>query len=87
MLQLINALPFSEEAHSRLREDWNRFLDGFVTMAECSDAIRGEFECEAEVIDENEAALASTVDQDGNLVSEKSALLPSGKGKLILTCR
>lgn len=95
MIQLINSLPFdlisSEES---LKKEWTRFQDGLVVLSEIPDAIRGIFECEAEVIQQqseseeagsSNASEGETAGYDNNYGFEKH--LPSGNGKLILTAR
>lgn len=99
MIQLINSLPFQVDSDSlvSLCKDWTRFQDGLVILAEIPDAIRGEFECVAEVMkqeDSNESSDNGT-DESGNETDESESrpeadfdsLIPSGEGKLVLTAR
>ena len=47
MIQLIDCLPFTD--FEVLKKDWTRFQDGRVILSEIPDAICGEFECDAEI--------------------------------------
>lgn len=99
MIQLINSLPFPVDTDSlvSLRKDWTRFQDGLVILAEIPDAIRGEFECEAEVLkQQDEDDESDSEDSDKSDVSEDALdnesssfdeMIPSGPGKLVLTAR
>lgn len=84
MIQLITALPFDLSALTSLKKDWNRFQDGLVTLNEIPDAVRDVFECEAEVIPQE---CEFEEGDSENKEDDTSALVPSGKGKLILTAR
>ena len=98
MIRLIQSLPFpvDSETLGSLRNDWTRFQDGLVILSEIPDAIRGEYECEAEVMkqEEEEDELESEGEEksveDENRTSDitdTSMMIPSGSGKLILTAR
>ena len=56
MIRLIQSLPFPVDSETliSLRNDWTRFQDGLVILSEIPDAIRGEYECEAEVMKQEE---------------------------------
>lgn len=95
MIQLINSLPFPVDTDSlvSLRKDWTRFQDGLVILAAIPDAIRGEFECDAEVLkqqDEDDESDSDDSDKSDASDSESSSfdeMIPSGPGKLVLTAR
>lgn len=88
MIQLINSIPFSTdpESLSSLRKDWTRFKDGLVILSEIPDAIRGEYECEAEIL-EQEDSEGETENETEGIENLKIQNIPSGKGNLILTAR
>ena len=103
MIRLIHSLPFpvDSESLSSLRKDWTRFQDGLVILSEIPDAIRGEYECEAEVLkqdngdeaNEDNESSSSSSDNDNDTNNDTlfdtpfDTLIPSGNGKLILTAR
>ena len=95
MIQLIHALPFPADADSlaSLRKDWTRFQDGLVILSEIPDAIRGEYECEAEVMKQDVAGEDTGDSEDTHDELEEAyssafdTLIPSGRGQLILTAR
>lgn len=97
MIRLIQSLPFPVDSETliRLRNDWTRFQDGLVILSEIPDAIRGEYECEAEVMKQGEDELEfegeeknAETENDGTTdITDTSMLIPSGTGKLILTAR
>lgn len=79
MIQLITDLPFDLSTVESLKKEWTRFQDGLVGLSEIPDAVREVFECEAEIIPQNEEDEVSTLSVND--------FVPSGKGKLILTVR
>ncbi len=87
MIQLITALPFDLFALTSLKKDWSRFQDGLEALNEVPDAVRDVFECEAEVIPQVCETDEGESEDKEDREDDTSALVPSGKGKLILTAR
>lgn len=93
MIQLIDRLPFDSTTIQSLKTDWTRFKDGSITFDQVTDAICGEFDCEAEM--QVNSSCAGSGDEgegegeedDGEYEKELLKYLPSGNGKLIITIR
>lgn len=84
MIQLIESLPFNLETElESLKRDWTRFQDGLVSFNEIPDAIRGIFNCEAELINQKNEYES----ENEEVQVDVNKFIPSGNGKLILTAK